>query len=48
MGNEQTKESEVAGVSNTNVVVEQAVQKIDMLHTGLLCILIILAILELG
>lgn len=48
MGGAASKETEVTGLANTNVVVEQGPQKIDMAHTILLMIILILALLELA
>lgn len=47
MGSESSKEAEVTGQANTNVIVEQGMQKVDVMHTILLVLILILAVLEL-
>ncbi len=46
MGHGESKETEVTGLSNTSVIVEQGVAKIDVLHTVLLLLLVVLALAE--
>lgn len=46
LGNEPSKESEIAGVANTNVVVEQGMPKVDIWHTVLLIVILLLVVVE--
>lgn len=46
MGSEQSVPSEVVGQSNTNVLVEQGMNKVDAFHSVLLILLLALVILQ--
>lgn len=41
MGSQPSTPAEVAGQANTNVIVEQEVEKIDVFHTVILVILLV-------
>lgn len=44
MGSGESTPAEVAGQANTNVIVEQEVEKIDVFHTVILVILLIVLV----
>lgn len=46
MGHEQSTQAEVAGQANTNVVVEQSIEKIDVFHSVILLVLLVLLIAQ--
>lgn len=46
MGNEPSQQTEVVGQNNANVVVEQGMDKTDMLHSGLLLFIIFLMLTQ--
>lgn len=48
MGNEPTKQTDVAGVSNTNVVVNEGMEKVDIAHSVLLIVIVVLIIMHLS
>lgn len=46
MGNEPSVPSEVVGQSNTNVLVEQGMNKVDAFHSAVLNLLLALVLLQ--
>lgn len=48
MGNEPSVPTEIAGQSNANVIVEQGGNKVDMMHSILLFVLLVIIILQSG
>lgn len=46
MGTEVSKQPDVTGLSNTNVVVEQGMDKVDIAHSILLLIMLALLIMQ--
>lgn len=48
MGNEPSAPAEVAGQANTNVIVEQEVEKIDIFHSIILLLLLVVMVIQLG
>ena len=46
MGNEPSKDSEISRVANTNGVVEQSMPKVDIWHTVLLIVILVLVVIE--
>lgn len=46
MGHEQSTQAEVAGQANTNVVIEQSVDKIDVFHSVILLMLLGLLVMQ--
>lgn len=46
MGTDYSTPAEVAGQANTNVIVEQGMQKVDVFHSILLLVLLVLVAIQ--
>ncbi|KAJ6648997.1 hypothetical protein Bhyg_04229 [Pseudolycoriella hygida] len=48
MGHEQSSQAEIAGQANTNIIVEPEVNKIDLFHTIILVLLLVVVATQTG
>lgn len=46
MGSEQSQQAEIAGQANTNVIVEQELDKVDMFHSIVLMVLLVFVVAQ--